>query len=133
MENERFQSGNRGLLCSFRNQYNYILSFVSKLALVLLLNTNERFQDSKRSVLCGIRNPFLCIQKSIKSSNLFEDPDSVRDTGRTLVLLLNLTPSEYRSLEMNSRDTYARFQSGKRSMLCNFWNLYRFILFVCNQ
>ena len=63
MENERFQSGNRGLLCSFRNQYNYILSFVSKLALVLLLNTNERFQDSKRSVLCGIRNPFLCIQK----------------------------------------------------------------------
>ena len=30
---------------------------VSKLALVLLLNTNERFQGSNRSILCNFRNP----------------------------------------------------------------------------
>mgnify|MGYP007096841398 FL=1 len=40
-------------------------------------------------------------------SNLFEDPDSVRDTGHALVLLLN---------------TYERFQSGNRSIFYNFRN-----------
>ena len=33
---ERFRGSNRSLLCKLRNLYNYILSFVSKLALVLL-------------------------------------------------------------------------------------------------
>jgi len=44
MENEQFQSGNRGLLCSDRNQVSCIRRIVSKLALVLLLNTNARFR-----------------------------------------------------------------------------------------
>ena len=44
MENEQFQSGNRGLLCSDRNQVSCIRRIVSKLALVLLLNTYEWFQ-----------------------------------------------------------------------------------------
>jgi len=35
---------NQRVFYSFRNLYNYILSFVSKLALVLLLNTYEWFQ-----------------------------------------------------------------------------------------
>ena len=56
-------------------------------------------------------------------SNLFEDPDSVRDTGRALVLLLNPIPLEYRSLEMNSRDTNERFQTCNRSLFCVFRNL----------
>ena len=38
MKNERFQNGNRGLLCSDRNQVSCIRRIVSKLALVLLLN-----------------------------------------------------------------------------------------------
>ena len=44
MENEQFQSGNRGLFCSDRNQVSCIRRIVSKLALVLLLNTNARFR-----------------------------------------------------------------------------------------
>ena len=59
---------------------------------------------------------FLYSKKVSNLSNLFEDPDSVRDTGRALVLLLNPTPLEYRSLEMNSRDTNERFQSSNRSV-----------------
>ena len=66
MENERFQSSNRGLLCSFRNQCNYILSFVSKLALVLLLNTYKRFHGCNRNVFCSLWNPFFVFKKSIK-------------------------------------------------------------------
>ena len=41
-------------------------------------------------------------------SDLFEDPDSFRDTGHALVLLLN---------------TYERFQGGNRSLFCVFQNL----------
>ncbi len=61
-------------------------------------------------------------------SNLFEDPDSVRDTGHALVLLQNPTPSEYRSLEMNSRDTNEWFHGSNRRVLCSIRNLYNYIL-----
>lgn len=44
MENEQFQSGNRGLLCSFRSQYNYILSFVSR----------ELVSSELYTVRCGV-------------------------------------------------------------------------------
>ena len=46
-------------------------------------------------------------------SDLFEDPDSVRDTGHALVLLLN---------------TYTRFQGGNHNMLCSIRNLQNYIL-----
>ena len=48
-------------------------------------------------------------------SDLFEDPDSFRDTGHALVLLLN---------------TYKRFHGGNRSMLYSFRNLFHSSFFV---
>ena len=119
----RFKTKDRSLFCSFRNRYNYIFSFVSKSALVLLLNTHKRFRRGIRSVLCSIRNRMSVFDKIVSNlSNLFEDPDSVRDTGHALVLLLNPTPLEYRSREINSRDTNVRFQGSSRSLLYRFRN-----------
>ena len=66
-------------------------------ALVLLLNTYAQFQ-TVIEVYCtafGTRWSYSKIVSNL--SNLFEDPNSVRDTGLALVLLLN---------------TYMRFQGG---------------------
>ena len=69
-----------------------------------------------RSVLCSFRNLSFCIPKIVSNlSNLFEDPDSIRDTGHALVLLLN---------------TYERFQGGNRSIFYSFRNLFLFV-FLC--
>ena len=104
---------------------------VSKLALVLLLNINDLFHGGIQSVLCSLRNPFFVFKKKYQNlSNLFEDSNTACVGIVALVLLLNPTPSEYRSLEMNSRDTYARFHGSKRSMFCSNQSLYRFILFL---
>ena len=60
-----------------------------------------------------LSEPMFRIREIVSNlSNLFEDPDSVRDTGLALVLLLNPTPLEYRSREVNSRDTNAQFHGG---------------------
>ena len=39
-----------------------------------------------------------------------------------LVLLQNPTPLEYRSREINSRDTNERFQGSNLSIFCSLWN-----------
>ena len=69
-----FRGSNRSLLCSIRNLYNYILSLVSR----------ELVSSELYTVRCGI-----------KSSNLFEDSNTVCVGIVALVLLLN---------------TYARFR-----------------------
>ena len=81
---------------------------VSKLALVLLLNTYERFRGSNRSLLCKLRNLYNYILSFVSKL--------------ALVLLQNPTPLEYRSREINSRDTNERFQGRNRNVLCSFWN-----------
>jgi hypothetical protein len=58
------------------------------------------------SVFLGTRQLYLKIVSNL--SNLFEDPDSVLDTGHALVLLLN---------------TYKRFQDGNLNVFYSFRNL----------
>jgi hypothetical protein len=67
MENEQFQSGNRGLLCSFRNQVSCIRRIVSKLALVLLLNTNARFRVVIEVCSAAIGTRFLVFEESYQN------------------------------------------------------------------